>query len=100
MDVSSFGGLRIMREKSVPNKASGWFDSSAVCALSDSDRHLGHVVFDKKKWNAFDATHLNAARDGFKYLGAYPTAAAAKAAVEASVAPTERVRHAGGMWIS
>ena len=89
-----------MREKAARNKASGWFDSSAVCALSDTDRHLGHVVLNKNNWEAFDATHLNAARDGFKYLGAYSTAAAAKAAVEASVAASVRVRHAGSMWLS
>jgi hypothetical protein len=89
-----------MREKNTPNKASGWFDSSEVCALSDTDRHLGHVVFNQKHWDAFDATHLNAARDGFKYLGAYPNSAQAKAAVEASIAPQVRVQHAGGVWIS
>ena len=89
-----------MLEKIARNKASGWFDSAAVCALSDSDRHLGHIVFNSRLWEAFDATHLNAARDGFKYLGAYSTAAAAKAAVEASVAASVRVRHAGGMWLS
>jgi hypothetical protein len=99
MDVSSSGG-GIMREKIARNRASGWFDSSAVCALSDTDRHLGHVVFNKRHWEAFDATHLNASRDGFKYLGLYPTAEAAKAAVEASIAITVRVRHAGGAWIS
>ena len=89
-----------MREKLAPNKASCWFDSSAVCALSDTDRHLGHVVFNKGRWEAFDATHLNDARDGFKYLGAFPTSADAKAAVEASISPTVRVQRAGGTWIS
>jgi peptide methionine sulfoxide reductase MsrB len=36
-----------------------WSNSKFVCALADSDRHLGHVIKDEK-WHAYDATHLNA----------------------------------------
>jgi hypothetical protein len=82
-----------MREKD-------WRDSRAVCALSDSDRHLGHIVFNRSHWNAFDATHLDESRTGFRYLGAFQTAHSAKAAVEASVAPAETVSHVSGMWRS
>jgi hypothetical protein len=57
-----------------------------VCALSDSERHLGHILFDRNHWKAFDATHLDEPRTGFRYLGTFKTVVSAKAAVEESVA--------------
>jgi hypothetical protein len=63
-----------------------WRDSTDVCALSDGERHLGHIVLIGMNWNAFDAVHLNDNRNGFKYLGTFPSIAAAKAVVEVSIA--------------
>jgi hypothetical protein len=64
----------------------GWVHSSSICTLSDGERHLGHAIFNTRYWNAFDATQLNDARTGFKYLGAFQSLIAAKGAVENSVA--------------
>jgi hypothetical protein len=72
---------------SVRNSNCGWRDSEFVCALADTDRHLGHLV-KTKKWHAYDATHSNEASTGFKYLGAFVNVAAAKQAVDSSVAAT------------
>jgi hypothetical protein len=89
-----------MREKVYVRDISGWWDSEAICALSDSDRHLGHIVLTRNRWNAFDATHLDEARAGFRYLGAYRTQAEAKAAVEASAAEPKRKTAAAGHGFS
>jgi hypothetical protein len=61
-----------------------------------------------RQWNAFDATHLNAKRSGFRYLGTFSSLNLAKAAVEESIAPHDKkpapaaaaVYEPGGMWIS
>lgn len=45
-----------------------------------------------EKWHAYDATHLNEASNGFKYLGAFADLDAAKQAVETSVAGTRQPR--------
>lgn len=71
-----------------------WSNSKFVCALADSDRHLGHVIKDEK-WHAYDATHLNEASQGFKYLGAFVAAAAGRRAVESSVEGVSRKRVMG-----
>jgi hypothetical protein len=62
-----------------------WRNSRFICALADADRHLGHLI-KTEKWHAYDATHLNEASTGFKYLGAFVSVAAAKRAVESAVA--------------
>jgi hypothetical protein len=64
---------------------SGWMNSMYVCALSDGARHLGHITLNFAFWDAWDATHLNDERNGFKLLGAFKEQAAAKAAVEKAV---------------
>ncbi len=69
-----------------------WRDGKDICALSDDDRHLGHVVNDGK-WHAFDAVHHNAEGNGFRHVGAFATVVDAKAAVERSV--IERVDRKG-----
>jgi hypothetical protein len=74
-----------------------WRDSRFVCALSSADRHLGHIVLKSGQWNSFDATHLNDAGDGFRHLGAFPSIAVAKAAVECSCAKELQVKR---MWVS
>ena len=73
-------------DRTARDKTPVWRHSRTVCALSDRDRHLGHVVFTGGQWHAYDATHLNDDRDGYKDLGVYRDVAVAKAAVEASVA--------------
>jgi hypothetical protein len=72
------------RKAIVRDSTPGWRDSRNVCALSDGDRHLGHIVLKDGQWYCFDATHLNDARNGFKQLGAFPSIHVAKAAVESS----------------
>ena len=60
-----------------------WSDSQYICALSDEDRHLGHIV-DDLGWHAYDAVHPNNAQGGLRYLGHFEDAASAKRAVETS----------------
>jgi hypothetical protein len=84
------------------DRTPGWYDSSYICTLSDGERHLGHIV-NTGEWNAFDATCLNENRTGCKHLGYFPSVAAAKAAVEDSVARNDSkmsMAAAGGVWIS
>lgn len=64
-----------------------WRNSRYICALADSDRHLGHLI-KTEQWHAYDATHLGEASKGFKYLGRFVDFAAAKQAVEMAVAVT------------
>jgi hypothetical protein len=73
-----------------------WKSSEHVCAFSDDERHLGHVI-KTEHWNAYDATRLNEASEGFKYLGAFVDLAAAMQAVECSVERKResRTMHAG-----
>lgn len=63
----------------------GWLDTLSLCALSDGSRHLGHVSVHSGYWAAFDATHLNDRRTGFRHIGNFRTEAAAKEAVEQAV---------------
>jgi hypothetical protein len=76
-----------------------WRRSEHICAFADSERHLGHVI-KTDQWNAYDATHLNEASTGFKYLGAFSDLAAAMQAVESSVNRKQELRtmHAGMAW--
>jgi hypothetical protein len=78
-----------------------WRRSEHICALADSERHFGHVI-KTELWNAYDATHLNEASRGFKYLGAFEDVAAAMHAVELSVERKHELRamhaSAGIVW--
>ncbi len=62
-----------------------WRDSPYVCTLSDNERHLGHIL-KEDDWVAFDATHPGETGIGIRHLGAFPSVASAKDAVERSVA--------------
>ena len=62
-----------------------WRDSPHVCALADSERHLGHAVRVAEYWVAYDAIHFNPAEDGFRVIGTFPTLDQAKAAIVSSV---------------
>lgn len=67
-----------------PVAALAWRDSGHICAVSDGERHIGHVVKIGGRWHAFDATHSNEAGDGFRSLGTYAALNSAKDAVEQS----------------
>lgn len=70
------------RRKIERDRTTGWRDSFHICSLSEEDRHLGHIVRKGRCWNAFDCTHLNDARDGFRHLGTFLSVLGAKHAVE------------------
>ena len=62
-----------------------WRDSPHVCALADSERHLGHAVRVAECWVAYDATHFNPAENGFRIIGTFATVEEAKEAILGSV---------------
>jgi hypothetical protein len=66
-----------------------WRDSDYISALSDDDRHLGHAI-QTDRWHAYDATKVNAAGDGFQYLGSFHTVDEAKVAVSRAIAISAR----------
>jgi hypothetical protein len=72
------------RKQIVQDRTPGWRDSRHVCALTDGERHLGHIILKAGKWVSFDATHLDDARTGFRHLGTFHSLQVAKAAVECS----------------
>jgi hypothetical protein len=91
------------RTQNVRDRTPEWRDSRNVCALLDEERHLGHIVLKDKKWNAFDATHLNGTGTGFKDLGTFHSITLAKAAVEESIAESVSATAAyatGRLWVS
>ncbi len=59
-----------------------WRHSDHICALSDGERHVGHIVKIGGRWHAFDAMHSNDNGDGFRSLGTYAAERPAKNAVE------------------
>ena len=61
-----------------------WQNAPHICALSDGERHLGHVVRVGGRWHAYDAMHSNATGDGFLTLGTFAAVEAAQQAVEQS----------------
>lgn len=61
-----------------------WQNSDHICALSDGERHIGHVVKIGGRWHAFDATHSNETGDGFRSLGTFAVVETARHAVEQS----------------
>lgn len=61
-----------------------WYVSSEVCALADSERHLGHAVRQGDAWLAFDAMHGNGTNTGLSCLGRFSNVIAAKRAIESS----------------
>jgi|SRR6185312_8967142 len=65
--------------------APAWRESAHVCALADAERHLGHAIRAGKFWIAYDAMHLHPTGDGFRVIGTFATAAAAKQAIEENV---------------
>ncbi len=68
---------------SIPEAPPSWHDSPFICALADSERHLGHVV-KTDVWHAYDATHTDFKINTFRYLGAFADLEEAKHCVENS----------------
>ena len=62
-----------------------WYVSDGVCALADSERHLGHTVREGDFWEAYDAVHPNPFHGGFRALGLFKTVSEAAKAIEDSV---------------
>jgi hypothetical protein len=90
------------KKRIVLDSTSGWRNSRNVCALSDGDRHLGHIVLTAGRWHAYDATHVNEDENGYVSLGVFPSVTLAKAAVEGWCARDNREKSAstaGSMWI-
>jgi hypothetical protein len=71
--------------QSSPELAPVWSESPDVCALSDSERHLGHAIRAGRYWIAYDAIHVNSSNEGFRVIGTFETIAAAKDAIENAV---------------
>lgn len=62
-----------------------WYLGSDVCALSDSERHLGHAVKEGDFWTAYDAIHPDPLRNGFLTLGRFRNIVGAIEAIQSSV---------------
>jgi hypothetical protein len=77
---------RIYGVKTAQFPAATWRDYRSMCCLADGERHLGNVVRDGNHWLAFDGTHLDDTRAGFRLLGSCTDITAAKRAVEQAVA--------------
>jgi hypothetical protein len=65
-----------------PSPTLEWRNSAHICALSDGERHVGHIVKIGGRWHAFDAMHSNEKGDGFRSLGTFASVATARDAVE------------------
>jgi hypothetical protein len=59
-----------------------WRISPWTCALSDRERHLGHLISDKGAWVAFDGTRLDESTSSFRQLGRFTRLGEAMKAVE------------------
>jgi len=68
--------------KTAPLSVLEWRISDHICALSDGERHVGHIVKIGGRWHAFDAMHSNEKGDGFRSLGTFAAAGPAREAVE------------------
>ena len=79
-----------MRQSQTAAKAA-WHDSSTVCAYSNEDRHLGHIVRTPGGWIAFDATHATTQGNAFRPLGFFRSVENAREAVESATEPSVMV---------
>jgi hypothetical protein len=75
--MDSYSGLN-------PAGKLAWRISSQICALSDGERHVGHIVRIGGRWHAYDAMHSNETGDGFLCLGTFVAVESARDAVEQS----------------
>ena len=67
-----------------------WRTSNHTCALTDGERHIGHVVKLGSLWHAFDATHPNDSGDGFRPIGIFAVPDDGQRAVERCYATEQR----------
>jgi len=79
-----------MMERQYDAGAPAWRISAHICALSDGERHLGHIVKVGSRWHAYDATRSNETEDGFLCLGNFISMEPAKGAVEQSCGRSQR----------
>jgi hypothetical protein len=56
-----------------------------MCALADSERHLGYAFRAGRYWLAYHAIHSNHADNGFYLVGTFRTLSDARQAIERSV---------------
>jgi len=75
-----------------------WLVSAHTCAVSDAERHLGHIFECGGKWIAFNATQPNRQKNGPRQLGPFKSFEDARASLEVSlgIARTPTVKSAGG----
>jgi hypothetical protein len=83
---------------SIPEAPPSWHDSQYVCALADSERHLGHVI-KTDEWHAYDATRPDETGTSFRYIGAFNDLNDAKYWVETAAAerPQPKAMRAGDL---
>ena len=79
----AFMGDKFVEKNDGP--VAGWQTAPGVCALSDGERHLGHVILTEGLWTAFDCTKMDAEYPEFLRLGTFVDAEEAMRAVERSV---------------
>jgi hypothetical protein len=79
-----------MMERQYDAGAPAWRTSAHICALSDGERHLGHIVKVGARWHAYDATRSSETGDGFLCLGNFVSTESAKNAVEQSCGRSRR----------
>jgi hypothetical protein len=68
-----------------------WRELADVCALADSERHLGHAIRAGERWIAYDAIHFNPTKDGFRIIGTFATIDDARQAI---------INNSGLSWLS
>jgi len=81
--------MQLVRDEMVTNRTNlqalpVWRNSTAICALADGERHLGHILEIGGRWYAFDATHSDEKSNGFRNLGSFASRESAKQVVELS----------------
>lgn len=59
-----------------------WRVSRNVGALTDGERHVGHVIKASGQWHAYDAMHRSEGGAGFRLLGSFAALESAQQAVE------------------
>jgi hypothetical protein len=72
----------MFQTKIAPDFLGRWRMEEYVCALADSERHLGHIFKVESIWVAFDATRLADNGTGFRMIGEFSDLDSAKIAVE------------------
>jgi hypothetical protein len=85
-----------MRQENIFENVRSWRMGNKVCAFSDSERHLGHILKCDSQWLAFDATRLGESGEGFWIIGIFPDIGSARSAVELSSMLTNNLTRGAG----